>query len=348
MGILSLDRRIEAEVLDARGGVVLTTGSTRLRAVLREPPEVFVDGARVSLHIPVGGDRFEALCRVIDTGAGWGVTFAPGARVTLEVLRAAPAGISGIEAFDLVPQADRGERVPTASLPPAVAFENDSDEGIDDDDDEPTGVVGTLKEMPLHEIVQSLNHSRKDALVEVKPKGRERGVIGIERGRVVHAHTDSRIGEAAFFELLRARRGVFRIKYGRSAGSTNIDRDTTFLLLEGARLLDEEMCAAPPPAPAFDPATAFASAPDDSAAMDDAPLDPHVPHVHTTTSGLFSRFFDEAGVKTPAPLPVETTRFQSLAVADDLPDLDDADRLDTDRTMRERRRPGPQLSDTPA
>lgn len=344
--MLSLDRRIEAEVIDARGGLVVTTGSTRLHAVLRTVPELFVDGEQLALHIEIAGDHFEALCQVVAPRRE-AMTCAPGAVVTLEVLHAAPAGISHLEAFDLVPLGEiRGPAQATASLPPQAAFEHDSGESLDDDDDEPTGVVGTLREMPLHEIVQSLSQSHKDALVEVKPKGRESGVIGIERGRVVYARTESRLGEAAFFELLKARRGAFRIKYGRSAGARNIDRDTTFLLLEGARVLDEEMCGGR--AEHDEPALVAAAAPLPAVVFPPASLETHV---HGQTSGLFSRFFDEAGVSTPPPLPllpVETARFQSLAIADDLAMYDEVDALDTDRTMCERRRPGALHSDTPA
>jgi hypothetical protein len=334
--MLSLDRRIDAEVLDAHGGLAVHSSGVRLQAVLREVPELFVEGAQLKLIFDVAGDRFEALCRVVTDDV---LSCEKGARLTLEVLRAAPAGISSIEAFDLVPLTPpsgvaRPVSIPAVSLPPQAAFAADDEPR---EDDEPTGVMGTLREMPVSEIVQSLAQSHKDALVDVRPKGSESGVIGVERGRVVYAHTDTRTGEAAFFELFRATRGAFRIRYGRTPPARNIERDTTFLLLEGARVLDEQTELATSgkqvrPAEVLLP---------DSEAM---PV-----HMPAQTSGLFSRFFDEAGVQTPAPLPLpqETQRFHSLQVPD-IDELDDVDAIDTDRTARERKRPGAQLSDTPA
>ena len=210
----------------------------------------------------------------------------------------APASIDGLEAFDLVPVTDPSPTAQMTTLPPQAAFA--------DEEEEPTGVVGTLREMPVSEIVQTLAQSLKDALVEVKPKSGEGGVIGLERGRVVYARTGSLEGERAFYALFSALRGAFRIRYGRTPDARNIERDTTFLLLEGARLYDEQLAAPTPSAPAT-----------------------------RTPTGTFTRFFDEAGVQTPPPLPQETQRFMSLQLAE-VVDLDDEDVLDTDRTTRER------------
>lgn len=119
------------------------------------------------------------------------------------------------------------------------AEDNVAKDDVLDDDVEPTGVSGTLREMPVPEIVQMLAQASKDALVEVKPRGAARGVIGFEHGRVTHCATAALSGEAAFFALFSASRGTFRIRYGRHAETVNIARDTTFLLLEAARVLDE-------------------------------------------------------------------------------------------------------------
>ena len=199
------------------------------------------------------------------------------------------------------------------------------------DDDEPTGVLGTLKEMPVAEVVQALAQAMKDALVEVKPKGEPLGVIGVERGRVVYAQSGDLVGEAAFFRLFCAHRGAFRIRYGRRAEQHNVDRDPTWLLLEGARLLDEERACRP----VFDtPPDGTPFAVQRSAAV---PAPPEAPR----RNAPFSGFFDEAGVTTapPIPLPVEAQRFHSLHVLGDTDEIiDDVERMDSDRTLRERRR----------
>lgn len=212
-------------------------------------------------------------------------------------------------------------------------------ESVDVQDDEPTGVLGALKEMPVSEIVQALAQGMKDALVEVKPKGEPLGVIGVERGRVVYAQTDALSGEAAFFKLFCAHRGGFRIRYGRRVEVHNIDRDPTWLLLEGARLLDEERAARP----VFDtPADGTPFSAPGGRVRGSEPL----PRTNTPFSG----FFDEAGVKTPAQLaslPPEAQRFQSLHLLDRQEAIiDDVERLDSDRTLRERKRGAAEL--TPA
>jgi hypothetical protein len=336
--MLSLARTIGAEVIDDRGQVAVSTGDSILQGHLRDVPRLFVEGAQLGLTLLVDGDSFEAVCRVLDDE----VAVEPGSRVKLEVLRATPAGISGIEPFDLIPlhPVNSGPVVPPfVSLPPQEAF--------DDEEEEPTGVLGTLKEMPITEIVQTLAQAHKDAVVEVKPKGGDPGTIAVEHGRVVFAETLKNVGEPAFFELMRAARGAFRIRYGRKAETKNINRDTTFLLLEGARLQDEINSGKVPSAvefaaPQFAPqrkVSALDLAPpafefDENDATTITPADPW--KVPPSSSGLFARFFDEAGVQTPPPMPVETMRFQSLHVPG-LTDLDDEEVIDSDATTKERK-----------
>lgn len=212
------------------------------------------------------------------------------------------------------------------------------------EEDEPTGVLGTLKEMPVSEVVQSLGQGMKDAIIEVKPKGEPLGVIGMERGRVVYAQTDALSGEAAFFKLFCAHRGAFRIRYGRRPEVHNIDRDPTYLLLEGARLLDEERAHnpvfdTPPDGTPFVAPRALSTAPAAVDAFSGLEANESLPR--TTTP--FSGFFHEAGVKTPPnpSLPPEAQRFHSLHLLDAQEAIiDDVDHIDSDRTTRERK-PGP-------
>ena len=348
MGILSLERRIDVEVLDDRGALAVTAGALlageRVRGMLRDVPQLFMSGAHVAIALQVGADRYETLCRVLDDA----VVVAPGSRISLEVLRTKPADVSGIEAFDMIPLPTLSPPTPPfgVSSPPQAPISAGYDE------DEPTGVVGSLKEMPVFEIVQTLAQSARDALVEVKPKGQGGGVIGLERGRVVYCKTDRLLGEPAFFELFTAARGAFRIRYGRHADEKNIARDTTFLLLEAARLLDESgKMSVPPPVSSGAgelcfPEEGVVEAADIGATLVDhilhpmpsAPAFASVPPLPASSSGPFMRFFDEAGVRTPPPLPLETQRFTSLQLQE-IAELDDVDRVDTDRTIRERPTP---------
>jgi hypothetical protein len=340
VGVLSIDRRVRCEVLDQRGTVVLhgPRRAAALRGTLREVPAYFERGAPLTMLIDVGASRFEVFCKIVDGDR----QCLPGAQLYVDVVRAGPADVSKIEPFDMVSavegDSDSGPTLlapprspapitpPFGSLPPTLAA------GEADEDEEPTGVVGTLKEMPVSELVQSLQQNRKDALVEVKAKDREHGTLGLVQGRLVFARTASKTGNAAFYELLGATRGAFRIRYGRTPDVTNIIQDTSFLLLEGMRLLDEEKRRGE------DPIVVEAPGPFNL---------PKKPAPATVTpSGKFAKFFDEAGVKTPPPIaetlePGVTSRFSSLVVRSlegDLYDLDAPDDDVTNKTSVDKRR----------
>ncbi len=105
---------------------------------------------------------------------------------------------------------------------------------------EPTGVMGTLRQMAVSEIVQSLELGRKTARVELVPTDGVKGSFSFLDGQVVYATCDDKLGDEAFFELARAKEGFFRIHYGDAPTEQNIDRPTTFLLLEAMRRIDEE------------------------------------------------------------------------------------------------------------
>lgn len=105
---------------------------------------------------------------------------------------------------------------------------------------EPTGVMGTLRQMAVSEIVQSLELGRKTARVELVPADGQRGMVGFEDGRVVYAECGDLQGQDAFFSLARHTEGFFRIRYGEGPSERNVEGSTTFLLLEAMRQMDEE------------------------------------------------------------------------------------------------------------
>jgi DNA-binding response OmpR family regulator len=104
----------------------------------------------------------------------------------------------------------------------------------------PTGVMGTLRQMSLPEIVQSLEMGRKTASVDIVPQDGDKGAIAFDLGVIRFAESGSLVGNEAFFALMRHKEGFFRIHYGDAPKSINIDAPTTFLLLEAMRLMDEE------------------------------------------------------------------------------------------------------------
>lgn len=103
----------------------------------------------------------------------------------------------------------------------------------------PTGVVGSLKQMNVIEIVQSLELGRKTAVVDVQPARGEKGMIACAGGRVVYAKTTSKLAEEAFYDLVGYKDGYFRIHYGNEPPPPNIHAPTQFLVLEALRRIDE-------------------------------------------------------------------------------------------------------------
>jgi CheY-like chemotaxis protein len=105
---------------------------------------------------------------------------------------------------------------------------------------EPTGVMGTLRQMSVPEIVQNLEMAKKTARVELIPQSGFPGTFSFDEGRMVYADTeDPLVGEEAFFALAGHKEGFFRIHYGDKPDTENISRPTTFVLLEAMRRIDE-------------------------------------------------------------------------------------------------------------
>ena len=104
----------------------------------------------------------------------------------------------------------------------------------------PTGVMGTLKQMSVSEIVQSLEMGRKTARVELVPANGTKGTMAFDGGQICYAVCGEKRGDDAFYELARHTEGFFRIHYGQQPPEKNIDAPTTFLLLEAMRRMDEE------------------------------------------------------------------------------------------------------------
>lgn len=127
------------------------------------------------------------------------------------------------------------------------------------------GVVGTLKQMSLPEILQGLEMGRRTALIDVAAIAGERGQLAVIEGQVRHAsyraaslsanasanaaantstNTPESWGEDAFYAVLQHTNGFFRIRYGSvgDAGQQGplIRKPTGFLLLEAMRRLDEQ------------------------------------------------------------------------------------------------------------
>ncbi len=123
---------------------------------------------------------------------------------------------------------------------------------------QPTGVMGTLAQMSLTEIMQMMDFGKKTARVDVFVT-EAHGAVHVHDGQIVRAAATSSsgdvYGEPAFLLLCREHAGFFRIHYEREEVERNVQRPTTFVLLDALRTIDEAAAAdAPLGVPGFDEA----------------------------------------------------------------------------------------------
>jgi CheY-like chemotaxis protein len=100
---------------------------------------------------------------------------------------------------------------------------------------------GALASFGLSSLLMVIELERMSGMVTVHgPIGT--GRVAIRQGRVIRARIDggpeSR-GAHAIYEMLQWAKGTFEFEAGDVAGDDQIERSTSFLLMEGARLADE-------------------------------------------------------------------------------------------------------------
>jgi tRNA A-37 threonylcarbamoyl transferase component Bud32 len=111
---------------------------------------------------------------------------------------------------------------------------------------QPTGVMGSLKQMGVIELAQMLELQKKTAIISVHPRDEEIAEIAIEEGQLVGATFGALEGSEAFIALASKRDGLFRILYERQTTNRNLQSPLSFLILEALRRQDEESRAGTP------------------------------------------------------------------------------------------------------
>jgi predicted regulator of Ras-like GTPase activity (Roadblock/LC7/MglB family) len=97
---------------------------------------------------------------------------------------------------------------------------------------------GSLRDMSVADLVQHACQDGKRARLWLERDGSQ-AEIYFSAGQVTHAVCGELSGEPAVFALLEWDRGQFRLDPEIEASERTIERSTTGLLLEGARLQDE-------------------------------------------------------------------------------------------------------------
>jgi uncharacterized protein DUF4388 len=98
---------------------------------------------------------------------------------------------------------------------------------------------GSLKELPLPDIIQLVSVSGKTGVFSLKRDGDSNGEIYLRGGQIVHAHVGELQGEEAVYELAIWPEGEFVFTPGKETEVTSIQKSNTNLLMEAARRIDE-------------------------------------------------------------------------------------------------------------
>ncbi len=102
-----------------------------------------------------------------------------------------------------------------------------------------TALHGRLEEIPAYAVLQMLEMGTKTGLLTLE--GSDGPVrLWIVNGRPVHAEAEKTRGQEAAFAGLRLERGAFHFEAGTPPPETTLAASLTELLLEAARLGDEE------------------------------------------------------------------------------------------------------------
>jgi hypothetical protein len=98
---------------------------------------------------------------------------------------------------------------------------------------------GSLRELPLPDIVQLVSVSGKTGRFSLRRDGQPGGEIFLRGGQIVHARAGDLEGEEAVYELAIWPEGDFTFHAGEETATTSIQKSNTNLLMEAARRIDE-------------------------------------------------------------------------------------------------------------
>jgi DNA-binding response OmpR family regulator len=107
---------------------------------------------------------------------------------------------------------------------------------------------GELDQISLSSVLTVLEMERKNGILMVEHGGRESGRLFLRKGRIIRAEIDDpqSSGAPAVYQMLTWGAGAFDFLAGDVGGVDEIQASTTYLLMEGARRLDEAKAAAKP------------------------------------------------------------------------------------------------------
>ncbi|MCA9582939.1 MAG: DUF4388 domain-containing protein, partial [Myxococcales bacterium] len=101
-----------------------------------------------------------------------------------------------------------------------------------------TRFSGSLREMGIVDLLQTIDVSRKSGTLDLHSEGRE-GRLWFRDGAVIDAECEGMVGEVAVYRFLVWAEGTFELKFGEITRDPRIEMNTQALLMEGMRRVDE-------------------------------------------------------------------------------------------------------------
>ncbi len=107
-------------------------------------------------------------------------------------------------------------------------------------DDARTRFSGSLSEMSVVDLLQTIDVSRKSGVLTLVAADGQEGMISFDSGAVINARVEDLRGEDAIYRQLLWREGTFDLEFRQvSLSERTVHRTTQALLMEGMRRLDE-------------------------------------------------------------------------------------------------------------
>jgi CheY-like chemotaxis protein len=103
---------------------------------------------------------------------------------------------------------------------------------------------GRLSALGAAEVIQLLCVGHKTAALRITA-GNTAGCVLVDQGKLVHATWKDKVGEAAIYEILAIRDGLFRMTPKPNGTEPTISRNWEHVLIDCARLLDERRSETP-------------------------------------------------------------------------------------------------------
>ncbi len=100
------------------------------------------------------------------------------------------------------------------------------------------GVAGTLEDMALTDIMQVLCAGGRNMRISIVNRGMNSSVF-IQGGAVTHCEADGKVGEEAFYEIMRWKQGQFTAAPCEKFPARTVKVSLMSLMMEGARRIDE-------------------------------------------------------------------------------------------------------------